>query len=254
MRDVARRVARPRDTAGGDPCAARRGVHGCRRRRARGRARAAAGRGGRRARDESVRRDLPPSRRRARWLASLAGVPLLWVAIAWRDVWALLLTPATVWVTTVVLRSLARRRANDDEFVLWRGLGRPAEPGAVASNRRGVAYPRGRRPAARPTRERARRRRCSRRGAPSPSGSACSRSRPVPTPSLGRRPCSRSRRSASRGRRLPSRQVRAVLERDLGTASSGSTVTWWPGSRRCRMSGARRTTERSPHARRADRP
>lgn len=51
-------------------------------------------------------------------LASLAGVPLLWVAIAWRDVWALLLTPATVWVTTVVLRSLARRRANDDEFVL----------------------------------------------------------------------------------------------------------------------------------------
>jgi hypothetical protein len=51
-------------------------------------------------------------------LASLAGVPLLWVAIAWRDVWALVLTPATVWVTAVVLRSLARRRANDDEFVL----------------------------------------------------------------------------------------------------------------------------------------
>ena len=50
-------------------------------------------------------------------LASLAGVPLLWVAIAWRDVWALLLTPLTVVVTTVVLRSLARRR-NDDEFVL----------------------------------------------------------------------------------------------------------------------------------------
>jgi hypothetical protein len=51
-------------------------------------------------------------------LASLAGVPLLWVAIAWRDVWALLLTPLTVVVTTVVLRSLARRRENDDEFVL----------------------------------------------------------------------------------------------------------------------------------------
>ena len=50
-------------------------------------------------------------------LASLAGVPLLWVAIAWRDVWALLLTPLTVVVTTLVLRSLARRR-NDDEFVL----------------------------------------------------------------------------------------------------------------------------------------
>jgi hypothetical protein len=51
-------------------------------------------------------------------LASLAGVPLLWVAIAWRDVWALLLTPLTVLVTTIVLRSLARRRQNDDEFVL----------------------------------------------------------------------------------------------------------------------------------------
>ena len=51
-------------------------------------------------------------------LASLAGVPLLWVAIAWRDVWALLLTPLTVVVTTFVLRSLARRRASDDEFVL----------------------------------------------------------------------------------------------------------------------------------------
>ena len=51
-------------------------------------------------------------------LASLAGVPLLWVAIAWRDVWALLLTPLTVVVTTVVLRSIARRRENDDEFVL----------------------------------------------------------------------------------------------------------------------------------------
>jgi hypothetical protein len=51
-------------------------------------------------------------------LASLAGVPLLWVAIAWRDVWALLLTPLTVVVTTAVLRSLARRRGNDDEFVL----------------------------------------------------------------------------------------------------------------------------------------
>jgi hypothetical protein len=51
-------------------------------------------------------------------LASLAGVPLLWVAIAWRDVWALLLTPLTVLVTTIVLRSLARRRENDDEFVL----------------------------------------------------------------------------------------------------------------------------------------
>jgi|EndMetStandDraft_8_1072994.scaffolds.fasta_scaffold72283_2 hypothetical protein len=51
-------------------------------------------------------------------LASLAGVPLFWVAIAWRDVWALLLTPLTVFVTTLVLRSLARRRANDDEFVL----------------------------------------------------------------------------------------------------------------------------------------
>ena len=51
-------------------------------------------------------------------LASLAGVPLLWVAIAWRDAWALLLTPLTVVVTTVVLRSLARRRQNDDEFVL----------------------------------------------------------------------------------------------------------------------------------------
>lgn len=50
-------------------------------------------------------------------LASLAGVPLLWVAVAWRDVWALLLTPATVWVTTIALRSLARRRG-DDEFVL----------------------------------------------------------------------------------------------------------------------------------------
>jgi hypothetical protein len=51
-------------------------------------------------------------------LASLAGVPLLWVAIAWRDVWALLLTPLTIVVTTIVLRSLARRRHNDDEFVL----------------------------------------------------------------------------------------------------------------------------------------
>lgn len=51
-------------------------------------------------------------------LASLAGVPLLWVAIAWRDVWALLLTPLAVAVTTLVLRSLARRRHNDDEFVL----------------------------------------------------------------------------------------------------------------------------------------
>ena len=51
-------------------------------------------------------------------LASLAGVPLLWVAIAWRDVWALVLTPLTVVVTTIVLRSLARRRHNDDEFVL----------------------------------------------------------------------------------------------------------------------------------------
>lgn len=51
-------------------------------------------------------------------LASLAGVPLLWVAIAWRDVWALVLTPLTVVVTTLVLRSLARRRQNDDEFVL----------------------------------------------------------------------------------------------------------------------------------------
>ena len=51
-------------------------------------------------------------------LASLAGVPLLWVAIAWRDVWALLLTPLTIVVTTAVLRSLARRRQNDDEFVL----------------------------------------------------------------------------------------------------------------------------------------
>jgi hypothetical protein len=51
-------------------------------------------------------------------LASLAGVPLLWVAIAWRDVWALLLTPLTILVTTIVLRSLARRRQNDDEFVL----------------------------------------------------------------------------------------------------------------------------------------
>ena len=51
-------------------------------------------------------------------LASLAGVPLLWVAIAWRDAWALLLTPLTVVVTTIVLRSLARRRHNDDEFVL----------------------------------------------------------------------------------------------------------------------------------------
>jgi membrane protein implicated in regulation of membrane protease activity len=52
-------------------------------------------------------------------LALLAGLPLLWVAIAWRDVWALLLTPLTVVVTTLVLRSLARRRHNDDdEFVL----------------------------------------------------------------------------------------------------------------------------------------
>ena len=51
-------------------------------------------------------------------LASLAGVPLLWVAIAWRDAWALLLTPLTVVVTTIVLRSLARRRHDDDEFVL----------------------------------------------------------------------------------------------------------------------------------------
>jgi hypothetical protein len=51
-------------------------------------------------------------------LASLAGVPLLWVAVAWRDVWALLLTPLTVAVTTIVLRSLARRRHDDDEFVL----------------------------------------------------------------------------------------------------------------------------------------
>ena len=51
-------------------------------------------------------------------LASLAGVPLLWVAIAWRDAWALLLTPLTVVVTTIVLRSLAQRRHDDDEFVL----------------------------------------------------------------------------------------------------------------------------------------
>ena len=51
-------------------------------------------------------------------LASLAGVPLLCVAIAWRDAWALLLTPLTVVVTTIVLRSLARRRHDDDEFVL----------------------------------------------------------------------------------------------------------------------------------------
>lgn len=50
-------------------------------------------------------------------LASLAGVPLLWVAIAWRDVWALLLTPLAVVVTTIALRSLARRR-NDDELLL----------------------------------------------------------------------------------------------------------------------------------------
>jgi hypothetical protein len=51
-------------------------------------------------------------------LASLAGVPLLWIAVAWRDPWALVLTPATIWVTTVILRSLARRRGDEDELIL----------------------------------------------------------------------------------------------------------------------------------------
>ncbi len=52
-------------------------------------------------------------------LASLAAVPLLWIAIAWRDVWALLLTPIAVWVTVVVLRAVARRRGDaDDELIL----------------------------------------------------------------------------------------------------------------------------------------
>jgi hypothetical protein len=50
-------------------------------------------------------------------VASLAGVPLLWIAVAWRDVWALVLTPVAVAVTVAVLRALARRRG-DDELIL----------------------------------------------------------------------------------------------------------------------------------------
>jgi hypothetical protein len=50
-------------------------------------------------------------------LASIAGAPLLWLAFAWRDPWALLLAPAAVAVAAVVLRALARRRP-DDELVL----------------------------------------------------------------------------------------------------------------------------------------
>ena len=52
-------------------------------------------------------------------VASLAAIPLLWIALAWRDVWALLLTPVAVAVTAAVLRALARRRGDvDDELIL----------------------------------------------------------------------------------------------------------------------------------------
>jgi len=52
-------------------------------------------------------------------VASLAAIPLLWIALAWRDVWALLLTPVAVAVTAGVLRALARRRGDvDDELIL----------------------------------------------------------------------------------------------------------------------------------------
>jgi hypothetical protein len=52
-------------------------------------------------------------------VASLAAIPLLWIALAWRDVWALLLTPVAVAVAAAVLRALARRRGDvDDELIL----------------------------------------------------------------------------------------------------------------------------------------
>ena len=51
-------------------------------------------------------------------IASLAAVPLLWVAIAWRDVLALVLTPVAVWVAALALRALARRRGDEDELIL----------------------------------------------------------------------------------------------------------------------------------------
>ena len=52
-------------------------------------------------------------------VASLTAIPLLWIALAWRDVWALLLTPVAVAVTAAVLRALARRRGDvDDELIL----------------------------------------------------------------------------------------------------------------------------------------
>ena len=47
-------------------------------------------------------------------LASFAAGPLLWVAIAWTDLRALLLAPVAVFAATLALRALARRRSVDD--------------------------------------------------------------------------------------------------------------------------------------------
>ncbi|HSL66369.1 MAG TPA: hypothetical protein VK874_17070 [Gaiellaceae bacterium] len=51
-------------------------------------------------------------------LASFAAAPLLWFAIAWTDVRALLLVPVAVFAATHALRGIARRRRSEDDFIL----------------------------------------------------------------------------------------------------------------------------------------
>ena len=128
---------------------------------------------------------------------------------------------------------------------LGRTRRRPAEPGAVASNRRGASRTRA---AVIPLPAR---RGSGRVGALLPSGRSVAVGLGLLALAAGAYALARSTSVfAVEAVRVEgttpavARQVRAVLERDLGT-SSRSTVTWWPGSRRCR-SGARRTTERSP--------
>ncbi len=50
-------------------------------------------------------------------LALLVALPLVWLALAWRDVGPLVLAVPAIAVATVALRAIARRRG-DDEFVL----------------------------------------------------------------------------------------------------------------------------------------
>lgn len=51
-------------------------------------------------------------------LGSLAGVPGLWLALAWGDAWFLVAAVFSAGSAVWVLRALARRRADSDDSLL----------------------------------------------------------------------------------------------------------------------------------------